>query len=84
MPMTPQALAKRKATEDENRVLWASQHIQIDEDWSVSRFDELNWEVQHNGNFHGFYGTLFRAFQALPAKMMNEGAKNSLAACYSQ
>jgi hypothetical protein len=57
---------------------FAAQTIVIDDDWRIVRADRLNWEVQFKGQFHGYFGCLLSAFQALPAKMLDAEAKDSL------
>jgi hypothetical protein len=68
------SIAARKA----QAVQFAAQTIVIDDDWRIVRADRLNWEVQYKGAFYGYYGRLLNAFQALPAKMLDAGAKDSL------
>lgn len=70
---------KAKATRDAKAAEFAAQTIEIDADWRIVRADELNWEVQYKGKFDGYYGNLISAMKALPLKMLNSGAKNSVA-----
>ena len=56
-----------------------SQAITITPQWQILRPDERNWELQFNHSFKGFYGDLPSALAALPAKMLDEAAKNNLA-----
>lgn len=67
-------LAARKVQSEQ----FAAQTIPIDSDWRIVRVDRLNWEIQFKGNFYGYYSRLINAFKALPAKMLDAEAKNSL------
>ncbi len=46
--------------------------------WTIERFDDLNWTIKFKGNFKGYYGTLESALLALPRKMLDETSFNSL------
>ena len=70
---------KIKAAKAAKASSFASQTITIDHHWKILRSDERNWELQFNRNFKGFYGDLYSALSALPAKMLSEAAKNDLA-----
>lgn len=69
---------KAKATKEANRAAWDKQTITIDEHWRIIRFDEMNWELQKDQKFQGYFGTLYGAFRALPAKMLSAEARGSL------
>ena len=71
--------AKIKASKAAKRQAFGAQTIEIGQDWRIIRADEFNWEIQHKGKFKGFYGKLPDALHALPASMLGEAAKNSLA-----
>ena len=79
--MTKERLAKAKATKEAKRQGFDQQTIRINQDWKIIRFDELNWQVQFKGKSKGHYYRLPDAFQSLPATMLGEEAKNSLADC---
>lgn len=76
---TTERTAKTRATKEAKRSAFAAQTIEIDNDWRVIRADELNWELQYQGKFKGFYNNLGEAFRSIPAKMLTAAAKNSLA-----
>jgi len=69
---------KRKATLAKRKAEFEAQTIKIDDDWTVRRADELNWVIEHKGQFDGYYGFIVDAFRSLPRKMLNEEVKNSL------
>ena len=73
---------KTLATKRKKRARFDAQTIKIDQDWTVRRADELNWELLYQGQFKGYYARLCNALDALPAKMLDEVAKNSLADVY--
>lgn len=77
--MNAEHKAKLKEGRAKARTSFAGQVVKVDEHWTVRRADELNWMVEYKGKFHGFYGTILSAFKALPAKMVSEEAKTSLA-----
>jgi len=56
-----------------------SQTIKVDENWSIVRADELNWQIRHKDQRapydKWFFGTLRGALLALPDKMLGEEAK---------
>lgn len=60
------------------RAARAAQTITIDSDWRIVRADELNWEVQYQGRFQGYYSDPIAAFHSLPAKMLNPIAAGTL------
>lgn len=74
---------KIKAAKAAKRERMQSQAVTIDDNWRILRSDELNWEIQYKPKdkwtFQGYYGTISGALRALPAKMLNEVAKNDLA-----
>ena len=74
------SLEKRAATKQRLRECWNAQTIVIDKNWRVRRADQMNWEIQYRGEFHGYYGSLASAFQALAPKMLGEEAKGPLEA----
>ena len=67
-----------RATNLAKRERFARQVIDLDERWQIRRADKLNWELRFKGKRQGFYGTLLGAFQALPAKMLQEEASGTL------
>jgi hypothetical protein len=71
--------AKIKAAKDAAKARRLSQTIAVDENWRIVRADALNWEIQYKGESKGYYGQLENALKALPAKLLHETAKNSLA-----
>lgn len=79
--------ADHKAKIQEGRAKAAAQYarqvIKIDDNWIVRRIDELNWGIERiiKGKpvFQGYYGTIIAAFKALPAKILSDEAKTSLA-----
>jgi hypothetical protein len=77
--MTKEQREKASATREANAKRWAEQTITVDENWRIVRADDYNWEIQFHRKFYGYYGNLLHAFQALPAKMLGEAAKSSLA-----
>jgi len=58
-----------------------SQTIIIDENWRIVRADELNWEVQFNEKFYGYFGSLKNAFNGLLKKMISDSARIDLQEC---
>lgn len=76
--MNAEHKASIKAGRAEASARYAQQIIKIDENWTVKRGDELNWQIFKKGKFYGFYGSLLGAFSALTTVMLDEEAKNSL------
>jgi hypothetical protein len=76
---TPERRQKAAQTQAALAAAYAAQTIVIDKNWQIRRVDALNWEIQFKGQFWGYYGTLPDALRTLPAKMLGEAAKNSLA-----
>jgi len=66
------------------RAQYDAQTIVIDPNWRILRTDCYNWEIQYKGRFYGFYGRLLNAFQALPAKMLDEEVRGPLEAIKAQ
>lgn len=77
--MNAEHKAKLAAGRARANAAFAEQVIVIDSDWTIRRSDELNWEIQYKGRFNGFYSSIIGAFKALPAKMLNDEVKTSLA-----
>ena len=77
--ITPETMRKIKETRDAQKAAFESQTITIDENWRIIRSDIMNWEVQFNGEFWGYFGSVASAFQALPAKMLSEEARGTVA-----
>lgn len=75
--MKPNA-EKSKATKLAKKESFAEQTVVIDENWHIIRADELNWEIQFKGKFHGYFGRLSHALKAIPHKMLNVEARGSL------
>lgn len=57
---------------------FAAQNIGIDDNWRIRRSDALNWEVQYQGKFRGYYGSLVAAMKSLPSQMLDVEACNSV------
>lgn len=55
------------------------QTIIIDENWRIVRADELNWEVQFNEKFYGYFSSLKNAFNGLLKKMISDSARKDVA-----
>jgi hypothetical protein len=59
-----------------------SQTIKVDENWSIVRLDQLNWQIRHKDQRapydKRFFGTLRGALLALPDKMLEEEAKGTI------
>src|SRR5215831_6361320 len=74
---------KIKATLKAKAEKFRSQTIKVDENWSIVRLDELNWQIRHKDQRapydKWFFGTLRGALLALPDKMIGEEAKNAIA-----
>ena len=75
---------KIKATLKAKAEKFKSQTIRVDENWSIVRLDELNWQIRHKDQKapydKWFFGTLRGALLALPDKMRGEEeAKNAIA-----
>lgn len=72
--------SKQIATNKANAERWEKQTVTVDENWSIHRFDQKNWQIvsKKPKSPENFYGSLFAALQALPAKMLSEQAKGSL------
>ena len=81
-------LAGRTAREDAIRAKCESQTIVIDDNWSIVRLDERNWQIlnkraEKDGfDNENYFGSLFEALRALPSKMLDDEAKTSLALVY--
>ena len=78
-------LAGRADREAAIRAKCESQTVVIDENWSIVRVDERNWQI-HNKRAEkdgfeneNFFGTLLAALKGLPSKMLTDEAKTSLA-----
>lgn len=70
--------ARIQAAKQANKERMAAQTVTIDENWRILRSDPLNWEIQYKGKFNGYFPSISNAIKALPAKMLNETAKNDL------
>ena len=75
---------KIKATLKAKAEKFKSQTIKVDENWSIVRADERNWQIRHKDQRapydKWFFGTLRGALLALPDKMRGEEeAKNAIA-----
>ena len=82
---------KIKATKKAKAAARKAQTIKIDENWSIVRIDDLNWQIRHTKQRLPFdrwyFGTLRGAFLALPDKMIGEEAKDAIAdvsRCYTR
>ena len=73
---------KIKATLKAKAEKFKSQTIKLDENWSIVRLDELNWQIRHKDQRapynKWFFGTLRGALLALPDKMLGEEAKGTI------
>jgi hypothetical protein len=73
---------KIKATLKAKAEKFRSQTIKVDENWSIVRADELNWQIRHKDQRapynKWFFGTLRAALLALPDKMLGEEAKGTI------
>jgi hypothetical protein len=69
---------KISATKKAKASRLAAQIIEVDLNWRIVRTDPRNWEIRYRGTFHGYYGTLLAAFQALPGSMLDVEAKGTL------
>jgi hypothetical protein len=73
---------KIKATLKAKAEKFKSQTIKVDENWSIVRLDELNWQIRHKDQRapydKWFFGTLRGALLALPDKMLGEEAKGTI------
>jgi hypothetical protein len=82
-PLNATKSEKIKATLKAKAEKFKSQTITVDENWSVVRLDELNWQIRHKDQRapydKWFFGTLRGALLALPDKMIGEEAKNAIA-----
>src|SRR6516162_2232690 len=74
---------KIKATLKAKAEKFKSQTIKVDENWSIVRLDELNWQIRHKDQRapydKWFFGTLRGALLALPDIATGEEAKNAIA-----
>jgi hypothetical protein len=74
---------KIKATLRAKAEKFKSQTIKVDENWSIVRADELNWQIRHKDQGapynKWFFGTLRGALLALPDIATGEEAKNAIA-----
>jgi len=73
---------KIKATLKAKAEKFRSQTIKVDENWSIVRLDELNWQIRHKDQRapydKWFFGTLRGALLALPEKMLGREAKGTI------
>jgi len=73
---------KIKATLKAKAEQFRSQTITVDENWSIVRLDELNWQIRHKDQRAPYnkwsFGTLRGALLALPDKMLGEEAKGTI------
>jgi len=73
---------KIKATLKAKAEKFKSQTIKVDENWSIVRRDELNWQIRHKTQREPFdrwfFGTLRDAILSLPDKMLGEEAKGTI------
>jgi hypothetical protein len=80
--LKPTKSEKIKATLKAKAEKFKSQTIKVDENWSIVRLDELNWQIRHKDQRapydKWFFGTLRGALLALPDKMIGEEAKNAI------
>jgi hypothetical protein len=81
--LKPTKSEKIKATLKAKAEKFKSQTITVDENWSIVRLDELNWQIRHKDQRvpydKWFFGTLRGALLALPDKMIGDEAKNAIA-----
>jgi hypothetical protein len=81
-PLSATKSEKIKATLKAKAERFMSQTIKVDENWSIVRADELNWQIRHKDQRapydKWFFGTLRGALLALPDKMLGEEAKGTL------
>ena len=70
---------KMKVAKDAKKDEYSKQIVKIDDVWTVLRADERNWLITRKGKEWGFFGTFQDALAALPAKMLGDEVKNSLA-----
>src|SRR5262249_61715768 len=73
---------KIKATLKAKAEKFRSQTIKVDENWSIVRLDELNWQIRHKNQRapydKWFFGTLRVALLALPDKMLGDESKGTI------
>ena len=73
---------KIKATLKAKAEKFRSQTIKVDENWSIVRRDELNWQIRNKTQREPFdrwfFGTLRDAILSLPDKMLGEEAKGTI------
>jgi len=73
---------KIRATLKAKAEKFRSQTIKVDENWSIVRADELNWQIRHKDQRapydKWFFGTLRGALLALPEKMLGREAKGTI------
>jgi hypothetical protein len=73
---------KIKATLKAKAEKFRSQTIKVDQNWSIVRLDEVNWQIRHKDQRapydNWFFGTLRGALLALPDKMLGEEEKGTI------
>jgi hypothetical protein len=73
---------KIKATLKAKAEKFKSPTIKVDENWSIVRLDELNWQIRYKDQRapydKWFFGTLRAAILSLPDKMLGEEAKGTI------
>jgi hypothetical protein len=81
-PVNATKSEKIKATLRAKAERFKSQTIKVDENWSIVRVDELNWQIRHKDQRapydKWFFGTLRDAILSLPDKMLAEEAKGTI------
>lgn len=70
-----------KESQEAKKAAFAEQTIIVDKDWRIERSDERNWTIWFRDEIRprGYYGNVSAAIAALPDKMLNEQARESLA-----
>jgi hypothetical protein len=75
---------KIQAAKAAKQAVFGKQLIKVNDEWSIARIDEYNWQIRKKTLPYPkaqpwYFGTLQGAFVALPEKMLDEEAKNSMA-----
>lgn len=74
--MTKERAAKAKVTKDAKKAVYADQTIRINNEWSVIRLDDLNWQIRQKGRKEPwdrwYYGSVKGALYGVFEKALNE------------
>lgn len=76
--MNPTYSHRIKSAKARLKAAYAAQTVVVDPHWKIVRIDDRNWQIQLNGEDKGFFGSISSALRALPDKMLDLEARESV------